>query len=241
MVETVIFDYMSLHCVLDLEDSKPIFLHDTGLWWCITIPSVATKDSLSGKISSRWTFIAIFNLSCDLDRNKAIPYTPTPKLFFFRNKNHQNPEHSIIFRNIGNISPHFCCFSPYDWQNTELWEGIYSRKALLIFTIFRNEYGGAVMVGMYAIQSFQKTLQHMMRCHLTKFSCKRISSLEYLLESHILIIWSFTVTLTSKIANKSFGKTLWLMMMHYHTKFGSKRFSSSESSGQTFTDILTVT
>ena len=29
MVETVMFDWMSLHCDPDLEDSKPIFLHDT--------------------------------------------------------------------------------------------------------------------------------------------------------------------------------------------------------------------
>ena len=29
MVETVRSDYMSLHCDLELEDSKPIFLHDT--------------------------------------------------------------------------------------------------------------------------------------------------------------------------------------------------------------------
>ena len=29
MVETVISDQMSLHCDPDLEDGKPIFLHDT--------------------------------------------------------------------------------------------------------------------------------------------------------------------------------------------------------------------
>ena len=29
MVETVIFDQMSLHCDPELEDSEPIFLHDT--------------------------------------------------------------------------------------------------------------------------------------------------------------------------------------------------------------------
>ena len=29
MVKTVIFDYMSLNCDLELEDSKQIFLHDT--------------------------------------------------------------------------------------------------------------------------------------------------------------------------------------------------------------------
>ena len=27
--ETVIFDYISLHCDLDIEHSEPIFLHDT--------------------------------------------------------------------------------------------------------------------------------------------------------------------------------------------------------------------
>ena len=29
MVETVISDYIRLHCDPELEDSKPIFLHDT--------------------------------------------------------------------------------------------------------------------------------------------------------------------------------------------------------------------
>ena len=29
MVETVIYDKMSLHCDPELEDTKPIFLHDT--------------------------------------------------------------------------------------------------------------------------------------------------------------------------------------------------------------------
>ena len=29
MVKTVILDYVSPHCDLDLEDIKPIFLHDT--------------------------------------------------------------------------------------------------------------------------------------------------------------------------------------------------------------------
>ena len=30
MVGTVISDYISPHCDHDLDDSKPIFLHDTG-------------------------------------------------------------------------------------------------------------------------------------------------------------------------------------------------------------------
>ena len=29
MVETVIFDYVRPNCDFDLEDSKPVFLHDT--------------------------------------------------------------------------------------------------------------------------------------------------------------------------------------------------------------------
>ena len=29
IIETVIFDYISPHCDPELEDSKPIFLHDT--------------------------------------------------------------------------------------------------------------------------------------------------------------------------------------------------------------------
>ena len=41
-----------------------------------------------------------------------------------------------------------------------------------------------------------------------------------------LIIWAFTVTLTSKTANQPFHMTLWLIIMHNHTKFGDKRFST---------------
>ena len=43
-----------------------------------------------------------------------------------------------------------------------------------------------------AIQSFHRTIQLMMLCHQTKFSCKRISSLH----KHSLAFWTFAVTLT---------------------------------------------
>ena len=87
--------------------------------------------------------------------------------------------------------------------------------------------------------NFSQTIQLMMMCHQSKFSCKRIISSEDILESHVLIIWSFTVTLTLKTASQSFQKTIWLIMMHHHTKFGSKRFSDSEDmSGQTIINIL---
>ena len=75
------------------------------------------------------------------------------------------------------------------------------------------------------IQSFYKKIQLMMS-HQSKFSCKRISSSEDILKSHILIILSFSETLNT--ANQSFWKTIWLTVMHHHTKFGSKRFSNSE-------------
>ena len=79
-----------------------------------------------------------------------------------------------------------------------------------------------------SIKPFHKTIQLKMMCHQSKFSCRRISSSEDILESHILIIWLLTVALTLKTANQAFWMTIWLMMMHCHTKFGSKRFSSSE-------------
>ena len=77
-------------------------------------------------------------------------------------------------------------------------------------------------------QSFHKTIQLMMMCHQPKFSCKKISSSEDILESHILTIISLTVTFTFKTSNQSFWKTIWLMMMHHHNKFDCKRFSDSE-------------
>ena len=46
MVETIIFDYMSPHCDLDFEDSKPIFLHNAQAHDdAIAIPSLVTKGS----------------------------------------------------------------------------------------------------------------------------------------------------------------------------------------------------
>ena len=55
-----------------------------------------------------------------------------------------------------------------------------------------------------AIQSFHETIQLMMMCPKTNFSCKRISSLEGILESHTLMIGSFTVTLTLSTVDQSF-------------------------------------
>ena len=72
-----------------------------------------------------------------------------------------------------------------------------------------------------------QTIRLMMMAIKVKFSCKRISSSEDTLKSYILIIWSFTVTLTLKTANQSFWKTIWLMMMHHPTQFGSKRLCGS--------------
>ena len=66
MVETVISDYMSTHCDLDLKDSKPIFLHDTGPWWWITIPSLVTEGSAVEEKSSGWTFTKIWTFSVSL-------------------------------------------------------------------------------------------------------------------------------------------------------------------------------
>ena len=53
MVETVIFDQMSSNSDPELEDSKPIFLHDTGSWCYITIPSLVTEGSAGEEVSSR--------------------------------------------------------------------------------------------------------------------------------------------------------------------------------------------
>ena len=53
-------------CGLQLEDSKAIFLHGAGSWWCITIPCLVTKDSTILKVSSRQTLTEILDLCCDL-------------------------------------------------------------------------------------------------------------------------------------------------------------------------------
>ena len=79
-----------------------------------------------------------------------------------------------------------------------------------------------------AMQSFHKKPSLWWWVTKPKFGYKRMSSLEDKKESHILIIWMFTVTLTYKTANQPLCITLWLMTMHHHTKFGDYRFTASE-------------
>ena len=73
MVDTVIFDYMNPHCDLDLEDSKPIFLHDTLAHDDASSYQVWLQK-VKKKIPSRWTVNGILNFSRDLDavHNRAI-------------------------------------------------------------------------------------------------------------------------------------------------------------------------
>ena len=125
-----------------------------------------------------------------------------------------------------------------------LWPMMMYRRTKLGYRWF-SSWGEIVQMNIYwnfehfcdldhnrAIQSFHKTIQLIMMCHQTKFSCKRISSSDNVKKS-LLIILTLTVTLTLKTANQSFLKTIWLIMMHHHTKFGIKRFSNSENIIQT--------
>ena len=50
----------------------------------------------------------------------------------------------------------------------------------------------------------------------------------YKRNSHILIVYALTVTLTLNTVNQFFCKTLWLMMLYYQTRFGCKLTSSLE-------------
>ena len=59
----------------------------------------------------------------------------------------------------------------------------------------------------------------MIMYYQTETGCKRVSSADNILKSHILMILSLTVTLTSKKANQSFWETIWLIMVHNHIKF----------------------
>ena len=74
-------------------------------------------------------------------------------------------------------------------------------------------------------------------CHETKFSSKRISSSDDILESHILIIWCFTLTL--KTANQSFKRTIWLWWCTTIPTLAVKDSAIQKIlSGQTFIDII---
>ena len=55
-----ILGYISNHYDLELEDSKPFFLHNTLA--TVTLPSMVTKGLAVEEISSRWTFNGILIL-----------------------------------------------------------------------------------------------------------------------------------------------------------------------------------
>ena len=61
----------------------------------------------------------------------------------------------------------------------------------------------------------------------------------YSKNSHILILFALTVTLTLKIVNQFFLMTHRLMIIHHHTKFGKKWFSSAGNTEQTRLDTWT--
>ena len=70
MAGTVIFDYISLHCYLDLEDNKPIFSHHT----LVNDYSYHTKFGKKKKkkfsvhnISLTQTFTDTLNFHCDFE------------------------------------------------------------------------------------------------------------------------------------------------------------------------------
>ena len=104
------------------------------------------------------------------------------------------------------------------------------------FTGILNFYCDLYLDHNGAIQSFHKTIHLMMMCQQTKFTCKRINSSDNILQRHILIILSVTVTLTLKTVIPLFHRTILLMMLYYQTKFGCKPTSSLEAT----TEIVIV-
>ena len=74
MVETVTFDQMCPHCHPELQDSKPIFLHETWPMMLYHNTKFGYIRFSAEKMSSRWTFTEKLNLFCDLDldHNRAI-------------------------------------------------------------------------------------------------------------------------------------------------------------------------
>ena len=156
-VETVRFDYMSPHLDLHLENSKPIFLHNTLAHG----NDVHHHIKFSFKRFSNWGDIIQMNIHWNFE--------PSCDLYLDHNK---------------------------------------------------------------AIQSFHKTIQFIMTCHKTKFSYKRTSSSEDILESQFYYMILHCDLEDSK---SIFLKDTLAMVMHHHIKFGSKRFTSSE---QTNINIL---
>ena len=67
------------------------------------------------------------------------------------------------------------------------------------------------------------------------------SAVQVIVESHILITWAITATLTLKTVNQFFHMTLPLIKMHHNTKFGYKRLNGSGDCIQTHTHTHTHT
>ena len=148
---------MSPHCDPELEDSKPVFLHDT--------------------------------LTHDVASSYQVWLQKVQQLRRYRPGEH---------------SPEFWTFSvTLSWTTTEQSN---------LFTRFSVSW-------CFQPSHFHKTIHPKVMC------CKSISSSDNILESHILIILSLTVTLTLKTANQSDWQTIWLILVHQHTKFGGKMFS----------------
>ena len=167
MVETVIFNYMSPHCDHELEDSKPIFLHDTGPWWCIAIPNLVTDSSAVEDILSKWTFTGILNLSCDLglDHNRAI-----------------QSFHKTIQLMLMYHQTKFSC------------KKINSSENILKSNIFMTSFLTVILTLKSANQSFWKIIRLVMMHHYTKFGSKRFCNSENITRANIH--WHFAVSLT---------------------------------------------
>ena len=63
--------------------------------------------------------------------------------------------------------------------------------------------------------------------HYTKFTYKIFGDSDDILQTNILDMLTFTVTLTLNAVLQHFHKTLWLMMMYHQTKCGWKRISDT--------------
>ena len=91
------------------------------------------------------------------------------------------------------------------------------------------------------IQFFFFTRHFGLWYHQTKFGCWRINSLEDVIESHILIIWALTVTMTLKIVNNfstwHSGSRCCITISSLVTKCSAVQKISSR---QLFTDILNL-
>ena len=181
-----------------IEDSRPIFLHDTLAHdvaspyqvWLQKVQQLRTHPQDEHSLEF-WTFSVILTLT--------------------------TTEQSNLFTRQS--TSWWCAIKPSLLAKGSAGQ-ILKRNILIILSIT------VTLTLKTANQSFWKTIWLTVMHHHTKSGSKRFSVSEA--NTWTNIHWYFAVTLTLNTTIQLLHKILWFIIMYYHTKFGSKRIRSSK-------------